>query len=145
MAVISCKDGKQPHSARLKGHTKPLHSMEKQPAQGNNGVAKVKAILEEKFGRQFDSDDLKMLLQMFIRWLTDTQQAERFGLRPGVRILNGWLFFLQDEVVFRKFLDHVAFLDEEGNYGGPQGEALKQYEQRRRKYKDTDNTKNGKK
>ena len=29
-------------------------------------------------------------------------------------------------------------------YGGPQGEALKQYEQRRRKYKDN-NTKNGKK
>ena len=119
--------------------------MEKQPAQGNNGVAKVKAIIEEKFGRQFDAEELKMLLRTYIRWLEYTQQAERFGLRTGRPIVNGWLFFLQDEVVFRRFLDHVAYRDEEDNYGGPKAEEIKQHEQRRKKYEDEDNTKKSKK
>lgn len=119
--------------------------MEKQPANSNNRVTKVKAILEEKLGGQFDSYELQALLRLYIRWLNDTQQAERFGLRPGMRIANGWLFFLQDEVVFRRFLDHVAYRDEEDNYGGPKAEEIKQHEQRRKKYEDEDNTKKSKK
>ena len=111
--------------------------MEKQPSQ-NNRVEKVKTLIQEKLGRQLDSDELKSLLRLFIRYLVHTQRTEKFGLTPGKTIVNGWAFFLQDVDVFTEFLDHVAFEDSEGHYGGPKGDILEQYDKQHSK---DDNTK----
>ena len=116
--------------------------MEKQPAQTNVNYAK--RLIEEKLGRELGNNELRVLAHLYIRHLIDTQRAARFGIIPGRTPTVGWALFNRDITVFSEFLDCIGFVDEDDNYGGPQGEEFEQYMKQHPRDEDEDNTKKSK-